>query len=125
MMNIENTEMISTLEPMLMLMKQEITSSFNTFKDMNTTLEVTPIHHFIFCSNDHHRKFGDDFDVRTHNAGNEERNIWIIEHAGGNHYTIRSKTNPNHYLFAAHDGANKYGDDYDVRTHPHVVIHSF
>jgi len=65
--------------------------------------------HYLFVSNDHHRKFGDDFDVRTHTSTNEQRNEWIIESAPNHTFTIRSQTNPQHYLFAAHDGSNAYG----------------
>lgn len=94
----------------------------------------TDPNHFIFCSNDNERKFHEDFDVRTHYM-NEERNQWIVEKGGNKHqkdtYTIRSKVAPKYYLFAADDGSNKYGDDFDVRCHHHVeernkwVIHNF
>ncbi len=51
----------------------------------------------------------------------EERNIWIVE-VNGNGFTIKSKTNPTFWLFAADDGTNKYNNDYDVRCHDKNVI---
>ncbi len=77
----------------------------------------------VFISNDNHRKLKSDFDVRAHAALNEERNLWIIEKTKHkDQYTLRSKTNPTFYLFAANDGSNKYNNDYDVRTHAVKVL---
>lgn len=49
--------------------------------------------HHLFVSNDHHRKFNGDFDVRTHANSNEERDKFIITHVKGDIYTIKSFTN--------------------------------
>ncbi len=70
----------------------------------------------MFVSNDEHRAFGNDFDVRTH-ASNEERNKFILDRVKDNVFTIRSKTNPNHHLFCSNDKVRGFGDDFDVRTH--------
>ncbi|KAL4428729.1 hypothetical protein ABPG74_001883 [Tetrahymena malaccensis] len=34
--------------------------------------------------------------------------------------TIRSYTNPHHYLFVSNDGVKGFGQDFDIRTHTHV-----
>jgi len=83
-------------------------------------LRPTAAHnHYLFTSNDNHRKFNDDFDVRTH-ASQEARNNFIFINVGHHTFMIRSATNPDHYLFAANDKSRGFGDDFDVRTHAYA-----
>lgn len=65
--------------------------------------------HHLFVSNDHHRKFHEDFDVRSHGNSNEERDKFIISHVRGDVFLIRSFTNPEFYIFPANDGSNAHG----------------
>jgi hypothetical protein len=65
--------------------------------------------HHLFVSNDHHRKFNADFDVRTHANSNEDRDKFIITHVKGDTYVIRSFTNQDFFIFPANDGSNALG----------------
>lgn len=74
--------------------------------------------YYLFCSNDGVRRLRNDFDARAHAFAHEQRNQWIIEKVAWTTYTIRSATNPDHYLFYADDNSNAHRDQWDVRTHP-------
>lgn len=75
--------------------------------------------HFLFVSNDEHRKYNDDFDIRTHHS-DEPRNHIVFVHVEKHVYMLRSATNPNYYIFCASDKSRAFGDDFDVRAHHHA-----
>ncbi|CAK76240.1 unnamed protein product (macronuclear) [Paramecium tetraurelia] len=57
-----------------------------------------------------------DYDVRFHPV-KDLRNVWLIEQTESNHWTIRSLTNPNQYLFAVQDEP-KNNSSFPIRAHP-------
>ena len=84
-----------------------------------TIRSATNEDHYLFPSDDGARAIGSDYDVRTHPHSNEERNKWIVTPDNHGGFLISAACKPHHYLFAANDGSNAYGGDFDVRTHPH------
>ncbi|CAD8157401.1 unnamed protein product [Paramecium pentaurelia] len=73
--------------------------------------------YYLFCANGQAYNQWGDFDARFH-THKEPRNNWIIEPAGPGLWTIKSATNPNHFLFGLQDEGN--GHEFSVRTHPFV-----
>lgn len=89
----------------------------------------------LFVSNDHHRNFHDDFDVRTHTShvkkkynykiiiyfnNQEERSKFNLVHLYDDVYHIKSHTNPDYYVFCSNDKHRKFNNDFDVRAHKNI-----
>ncbi len=81
-----------------------------------TIRSVSNLDQYVFPADDGSRKYGNDFDVRSH-TNDEKRNQWNIRSDGNGGFYIVTTTNPENFLFAANDGTNGYGKDFDVRTH--------